>query len=51
MKPKVTVIVPVYNAEMLNKNPKEVFTNYVLKHYDFPREGSLTWQATHGGKE
>ena len=29
------------------KNPKEVFTGIVLKHYNFPREGSLTWQATH----
>ena len=28
------------------KNPKEVFTGIVLKHYDFPREGSLCWQAT-----
>lgn len=32
---------------LLDKNPKEVFTGIVAKHYNFPREGSLTWQATH----
>lgn len=33
--------------ELMTKNPKEVFTGIVAKHYNFPREGSLTWQATH----
>jgi len=28
------------------KHPKEVFTGIVLKHYNWPREGSLSWQAT-----
>lgn len=32
-------------AELQAKNPKEVFTGVVLKHYDFPHEGSLSWQA------
>lgn len=32
-------------AALQRKNPKEVFTGIVLKHYDFPREGSLCWQA------
>lgn len=27
------------------KNPKEVFTGIVLKHYNWPHEGSLSWQA------
>lgn len=27
------------------KNPREVFTGIVLKHYNWPREGSLSWQA------
>ena len=34
--------------QLMAKNPKEVFTGIVAKHYNFPREGSLTWQATHG---
>jgi len=29
------------------KHPKEVFTGIVLKHYNFPHEGSLIWQAEH----
>lgn len=28
------------------KHPKEVFTGIVLKHYNWPRIGSLSWQAT-----
>lgn len=28
------------------KKPKEVFTGIVLKKYNWPREGSLSWQAT-----
>lgn len=38
--------VPFAN-KLYSMNPKEVFTGIVLKHYDFPRVGSLTWQATH----
>lgn len=32
---------PFYN-ELLSKNPTEKFTHIVLKHYNHPREGSLT---------
>ena len=39
-----------FSKELYAKNPKEVFTGIVLKHYDFPREGSLTWQACNGFK-
>lgn len=34
-----------FSQALQAKNPKEVFTGIVLKHYDFPREGSLCWQA------
>lgn len=30
---------------LFRKHPKEAFTGIVLKHYNFPREGSLCWQA------
>lgn len=36
--------------DLLKKNPTEKFTNITLKHYDFPREGSLTWEACNGFK-
>lgn len=39
-----------YN-ELLDKNPSEKFTNLTIKHYNFPREGSLTWEACNGFKE
>ena len=39
-----------FSQALYAKNPKEVFTGIVLKHYDWPREGSLNWQATHGGE-
>lgn len=35
---------PFYSA-LQRKQPKEVFTGIVLKHYDWPHEGSLSWQA------
>ena len=35
-----------FSMALQAKNPKEVFTGIVLKHYNFPREGSLSWQAT-----
>lgn len=35
-----------FSAALQAKNPKEVFTGLVLKHYNFPHEGSLSWQAT-----
>ena len=40
-----------FSQELYAKNPKEVFTGIVLKHYNFPHEGSLTWQACNGFKE
>lgn len=36
-----------FSQELQKKQPKEVFTGIVLKHYNFPREGSLSWQANH----
>lgn len=40
-----------FTKELYAKNPKEVFTGIVLKHYNFPREGSLIWQANHENKD
>lgn len=34
-----------FSYELYDKNPKEVFTGILLKHYSFPRVGSLSWQA------
>lgn len=31
-----------FNRSLIEKNPTELFTNRVIKHYNFPREGSLT---------
>ena len=39
-----------FSNQLYDKNPKEVFTGIVLKHYNFPHEGSLTWQACNGFK-
>lgn len=36
-----------FNIELQKKKPTEVFTGKVLKHYNYPRQGSLTWKATH----
>ena len=36
-----------YN-ELLKKKPTEKFTNLAIKHYNFPREGSLINQASKG---
>lgn len=33
---------------LLKKNPTEKFTDIAVKHYNYPREGSLTWRAIHG---
>lgn len=38
----------VFYQELLKKNPTEKFTNIVAKHYNFPREGSLSWQMRNG---
>lgn len=34
-----------FSKALQAKNPKEVFTGIVLKHYNWPNEGSLSWQA------
>lgn len=34
--------------ELEKKNPKEMFLGIVLKHYNFPREGSLSWKQRNG---
>ena len=38
-----------YN-DLLKKKPTEKFTDKLIKHYNFPREGSLTWIACNGFK-
>lgn len=35
-----------FTKALYAKNPKEVFTGIPLKRYNFPREGSLSWQKT-----
>lgn len=37
-----------FSQELYAKNPREVFTGIVLKHYNFPHRGSLTWEACDG---
>ena len=34
-----------FSRALYAKNPKEVFTGIALKHYNWPHEGSLSWQA------
>ena len=34
-----------FSQALYAKKPREVFTDVVLKHYNYPREGSLIWQA------
>lgn len=36
-----------FTQALYGKKPKEVFTGIVLKRYNFPREGSLSWQRNH----
>lgn len=38
-----------YN-DLLKKKPTEKYTDKTIKHYNFPREGSLTWIACNGFK-
>ena len=40
-----------FYGELLKKNPTERFTNLLVKHYNFPRKGSLTDIAVNGNKE
>lgn len=37
-----------FYQELLKKKPKEAFTHIVLKHYNFPRVGSLSWKQRNG---
>ena len=37
-----------FNQDLLKKNPTESFTGIVAKHYNYPREGSLSWQLQNG---
>lgn len=34
--------------ELKEKNPTEKYTSLIVKHYNSPREGSLTWRRQHG---
>lgn len=36
-----------FTQALYMKDPRCVYTGIVLKHYNWPREGSLIWQATH----
>lgn len=38
-----------FSKALQDKNPQEVYSGILLKHYNWPREGSLSWQANHGG--
>jgi len=40
-----------FYEELLKKNPTERFTNLLVKHYNFPRKGSLIDIAVNGNKE
>ena len=37
-----------FNEELLKRNPTEIFSNLIVKHYNFPREGSLYWNYSRG---
>ena len=37
-----------FNQDLLKKNPTEKFTGIVAKHYNYPREGSFSWQLQNG---
>jgi len=36
-----------FSKMLYAKHPKEVFTSIILKHYNYPHIGSLTWRANH----
>ena len=38
----------IFTKELLEKKPHPKFIHQVIKHYNYPREGSLTWNARHG---
>ena len=37
-----------FYQELLAKNPRELFSNIVVKHYNFPRKNSLSWKQRNG---
>lgn len=37
-----------FYKELMNKKPTEEFTGIVFKHYNFPRENSLSWLSEKG---
>lgn len=37
-----------FYCELLNKSPREAFTNITAKHYNYPREGSLSDRQRRG---
>lgn len=42
--PKIRVKEDLYfYQDLLKKKPTEKYLNYVVKHYNYPRTGSLTW--------
>lgn len=36
-----------FYKELMKKQPTEKFLHRAIKHYNYPRENSLTWEATH----
>ena len=38
----------IFITELSKKRPTEKYTNEIIKHYNYPREGSLSWNAYHG---
>lgn len=39
-----------FHQDLMEKHPKEFFTKLIVFHYNFPREGSLSWQKKHRQK-
>lgn len=37
-----------FYQELMKKNPTEWFSDMVVKHYNYPREHSLTWETLYG---
>lgn len=37
-----------FYRKLMDKNPTEKFSNLVVKHYNFPRKNSLSWQVKEG---
>lgn len=37
-----------FSHMLWNKNPKMFFTNMTLTHWNYPKEGTISWKAQHG---